>query len=227
MPSQKKKKKARPGYRREADNHHSTKPAIRMNAPSHSSSLRTASTSGRSNLKIRLPPNSKQGYRREADNHSTKPTIRMNAPSQHSSPLRTAYLRAPTSGYPNLKTARLPKKGPTIMHATKPTIIFRINGSSQHSLLPFYSNLASKHLCCDSSASHSRSFNNCHHTVGEMMFCIILSACTYFKPPRLYRARTVDNMYSSQECIVNLRVHNKIQPFYCTKSFKDSSSRTL
>ena len=111
MPSQK-KKKARPGYRREADNHHSTKPAIRMNAPSHSSSLRTALTSGRSNLKIRLPPNSKQGYRREADNHSTKPTIRMNAPSQHSSPLRTAYLRAPTSGYPNLKTARLPKKGP-------------------------------------------------------------------------------------------------------------------
>jgi hypothetical protein len=79
MPSQK-KKKARPGYRREADNHHSTKPAIRMNAPSHSSSLRTASTSGRSKLKIRLPPNSKQGYRREADNHSTKPTIRMNVP---------------------------------------------------------------------------------------------------------------------------------------------------
>jgi hypothetical protein len=194
-----------------------------MNAPSHSSSLRTASTSGRSNLKIRLPPNSKQGYRREADNHSTKPTIRMNAPSQHSSPLRTAYLRAPTSGYPNLKTARLPKKGPCY----KAHNYFRINGSSQHSLLPFYSNLASKHLCCDSSASHSRSFNNCHHTVGEMMFCIILSACTYFKPPRLYRARTVDNMYSSQECIVNLRVHNKIQPFYCTKSFKDSSSRTL
>jgi hypothetical protein len=134
-----------------------------------------------------------------------------------SSPPRTAYLRAPTSGYPNLKTARLPKKGPTIMHATKPTILFRINGSSQHCLLPFYLNLASKHLCCDSSASHSRSFNNCHHTVGEMMFCIILSACTYKCHCVIHRARTVDNMYSSQECIVNLRVHNKIQPFYCTR----------
>jgi hypothetical protein len=135
-------------------------------------------------------------------------------------PLTFALQRAAT---PTSRLQGYRRKG----RATKPTIIFRINGSSQHSLLPFYSNLASKHLCCDSSASHSRSFNNCHHTVGEMMFCIILSACTYFKPPRLYRARTVDNMYSSQECIVNLRVHNKIQPFYCTKSFKDSSSRTL
>jgi len=77
-----KKKEARPGYQREADNH-STKPAIRMNASSqHSSPLRTASTSGCSNIKTGLPPNSKQAYRREADNHSTKPAIRMNAPSQ-------------------------------------------------------------------------------------------------------------------------------------------------
>ena len=150
-------------------------------------------------------------------------------------PRNTARRFAPLT-FALQRAATPTKKGPTIMHATKPTIIFRINGSSQHCLLPFYSNLASKHLCCDSSASHSRNFNNCHHTVGEMMFCIILSACTctykchcviHFKPPRLYRARTVDNMYSSQECIVNLRVHNKIQPFYCTKSFKDSSSRTL
>ena len=92
-----------------------------------SSPLRTAylraPTSGCSNLKTRLPPNSKQGYRRKA-----KPATQMNAPSQHSSPLRAVS----TSGCSNLKT-RLPpnsKQGyrrEANNHSTKPA--FRMHNT--------------------------------------------------------------------------------------------------